>query len=390
MAPLIYRGSRLIGAASVVGLLGVALSGVGFAVAPDRMAFAWLSALGAAVSLALGALVFLLGVHTAGAEWPVAVRRLAEGIAGAFPVLALAFIPVALNAARLYIWVDPPESLDEHLRHLIEHKRPYLEPSFFVVRAGLYFAVWIFVRLMLRRWSFAGDTGASGAHDATARAFSAAMLPLVGLTATFAAFDWLMSLEPAWLSSIYGLSWIAGGFVASLGLIALLARGADEGGVIEGLTPSHFHALGRLLFAFSIFWAYLAFFQTLLIELPDLPEEVTHDLRRRGQWTAVGWIVVAARFVVPFFLLLPRAMKRDARVLAVLGVVALVGHCVDGYRLVMPVHSPAATPSWTDLAALAALGGLGVAHCAWRLRGRALVPLGDARLARALAYRSPS
>lgn len=382
-----FRGGRLLAVAGALGLGGLSLTALGLAVAPARALFAWLAAFTFVASVALGALCFLLIVHAAASTWPVAVRRLTEAVAGTFPLLALAFVPVVVGAAHIYPWAHPEAVEDPHLRHLIAHKAPYLNVPFFALRGAFYLAVWIAVSALLRRWSFAADESAPSRQQ-QARALSAAALPLVGLTLTFAAFDWLMSLEPAWFSSVFGIYWFAGGFVASLALLAALAEAARRGPLAAAITTSHFHALGRLVFAFSIFWAYIAYFQALLIQIANKPEEVTFYLHRiEGGWAAVAWLLAGGRFAVPFLLLLPRATKCMPRLMAALGLFLVVTHYLDCYWLVMPLAPTRHV--WIDLAALVGLTGTAVAFAAWRLRGHALLPLGDPRLEEALAYRSP-
>jgi hypothetical protein len=222
------------------------------------------------------------------------------------------------------------------------------------------------------------------------RSFSAAALPPVALALTFAAFDWLMSLQPFWMSSIFGVYYFAGGFVASIGLIAVLAQVAAHTGTAP-VRPAHFHALGRLMFGFTVFWAYIAFFQALLIALPNRPEEVVFYTRRlEGGWSPVAYLIIAVRFVVPFFVLLPRSIKFKGRWLAWVGAGLIVGHYLDVYWLVMPLqpgHGPLPGP-W-DAAALCALAGtMGLAAAGW-LRGKAVVPVGDPLLDQSIAYRSP-
>jgi hypothetical protein len=284
--------------------------------------------------------------------------------------------------------------LSEHESHALAHKQAYLNGPFFLARAAAYVVIWGVAALVLCGRSVRRDRGAPAPEEAVAhraeRAFSAAFLPIVCLALTFAAFDWLMSLQPFWMSSIFGVYVFAGGFVASLGLIALLAHAAASAGVAP-IRPPHFHALGRLMFGFTIFWAYIAFFQALLIALPNRPDEVVFYVQRlAGGWRAVAWALIAARFVIPFFVLLPRAIKFRGRAMAWVGAGLVLGHYLDVYWLVMPVqsgHGP--LPGVWDVSALLALGGTYALSAAWWLRGKHLVPDGDPLLEQSIAYRSP-
>ena len=235
-----------------------------------------------------------------------------------FPVLAVLFVPIALGLEHVYVWADPPADLSAHERHVLHAKAGWLNAPGFVIRSVLYLAVFAIAAEVLRRWSRARDGVVPGA-DAEAeqrrfRMFAAAMLPPVGLAITFAAFDWLMSLQPSWFSSMFGVYYFAGGFGAGIAVLAILARHLYATTVPGTITPHHFHALGRLLFAFVVFWAYTSYFQGFLIQIADRPNEVTFYLvRLRGGWDLVLWAVLIAHFALPFLLLLPRRLKLRPR-----------------------------------------------------------------------------
>jgi hypothetical protein len=419
-APLIFEGRR-----STWVMFGVALAGwvvvlIGLQVARVQTHFAYLTAFAFVTSIALGALIFLMTTYVVGATWNASVRRLNECIVSVMPVLAVCFLPIAFGLHDLYLWTESASSLPEHEQHLLAHKQAYLNPPFFIARAALYFALWTLAALALCRWSVRRDVltrpdegppaglpptethppvpASASPHAASPalephareRAFSSVGLPLVALALTFAAFDWLMSLQPFWMSSIFGVYYFAGGFVASIGLLVALAHAAARSGS-DLIRPSHFHALGRLMFGFTVFWAYIAFFQALLISLPNRPEEVVFYLRRlEGGWRGVAWALLALRFLVPFFVLLPRDIKFRGHVMAVVGLGLVAGQYLDMYWLVMPIgseHGP--HPTLWDLAALCAVAGTcGVAGALW-LRGKAIVPIGDPVLEQSVAYRSP-
>lgn len=380
-------------------LLGVGLLGwtgvlVGLSVARAATHFAYLAAFAFVTSIALGALVLLMTTYVVGARWSAVIRRLNECVVSVLPVLAVCFLPIAFGLDDLYVWMADAGTFPEPERQLITHKQAYLNAPFFLTRAALYFVLWGLGAWLLCRWSVQRDRGVPGAASpaphARERAVSAALLPLVSVALTFAAFDWLMSLQPLWVSSIFGVYYFAGGFVASLGLLAALAHAAARGGA-EQIRPPHFHALGKLMFGFTVFWAYIAFFQAMLINLANRPDEVSFYVRRLdGGWRNVAWMLLMVRFVVPFFVLLPRAIKFDGRALALVGGLLVAGQYLDMYWLVLPVagrHGP--LPSIWDLSALCALlGTTGVAAASW-LRGRAIVPIGDPLLEPSARYRSP-
>lgn len=377
---------------ALVGWVGLAL---GFTSDPRASFFAYLAAFCFVASIALGALIFLMITYVVGATWNVAIRRLNESIAGVFPVLAVLFLPLAFGISEIYLWATPTQHLSEHQRHLLEHKAPYLNLPFFLVRSLLYFAIWIVCAWLLRSWSFRTDRVENrtepGARNSRERTFSAALLPLVGLALTFAAFDWLMSLQPFWFSTMFGVYYFAGGFVASFGLLSIMSFVAAQRAAKDVIRPPHFHALGRLMFGFTIFWAYCAFFQAMLMQLADKPEEVEFYLKRLEHgWDYVAGFLFLGRFVLPFLFLLPRAIKLRANVMAAVGAWLVFCHYVDVYWLVLPVleaHGP--VPNAWDVSALLAVSGSCVAFGAWRVSGRAVVPVGDPALAQSIRYRSP-
>lgn len=398
----LFRGERALLSAVAVACVG--WSGLGLALVLGRRAawFSYLVAFAFVVTTLLGALLFLMIHHAAGALWNVVVRRLNEAIVGALPLLALLFVPLAFALRDLYPWAGDARALSPEAHVLWEHRRAYLNPPFFVARACGYFVVWSLVAAVLRNRSFARDRAGSAApasaEDAEApaavseRTLSSAFLPITALTFTFATFDWLMSLDPIWFSTIFGVYVFAGGFVASIGLLTAVAFLAERAGYMAGaLRPPHYHALGRLMLAFSIFWAYAAFFQALLIQSADKPDETGfYLLRLDGGFSWLTALVVVVRFVVPIVLLLPRAPKFDGRKMALAGVWILAGHYLDAYWLVAPLDAAhRAWPGLGDLAALAAVGGVSVAYGTWRLRGRALIPISDPGLASSIRYRSP-
>jgi hypothetical protein len=395
---LIFEDRNVLRVALVVSVLGWLGLGIGFSIDRVGSYFAYLTAFAFVASIALGALIFLMTTYVVNARWNVAIRRLNESIVSVFPLLAILFVPIAFGLNDLYVWAAPPPDLPEHELHLLHHKQAYLNQPFFLLRSGGYFVLWISSAFLLCRWSLRRDAlgvapaPASADEHARERVFSSALLPLVALALTFAAFDWLMSLQPFWVSTIFGVYYFAGGFVASFGLLSLLAYAAQRSAAADVIRPAHFHALGRLMFGFTIFWAYIAFFQALLIALPDRPEETVFYLRRlAGGWDVSTALLGIVRFVVPFFLLLPRRIKFNGRAMAMLGAWILAGHYLDMYWLVMPMydaHGP--LPNLWDLSALCAVAGLSTAFAAWRLQGRAIVPMGDPLLPQSIEYRSPT
>jgi hypothetical protein len=343
---------------------------------------AYLAAWVAVATVAAGALVVLLIGYAANAKWPTALRRVTEAIAAALLPCAILFVPLVMFARDAWPWVDHPT-------HAVWHAMPA-----FVARSCAYLAIFIVPAELLRRWSRRRDQApeppARGEQRVLdrERGFASAWLPPVGLALTFAAFDWVMSVQPAWTSSVFGLYVSIGALASGLALVIALAARATPGGALP-ITGSHFHAAGRLLHAFVIVWAYLAFFQAMLIQIANKPEEVTFFIARlHDGWRFVTVLLVIGMFAVPFPLLLSRRFKFRPRFMAGIAVVVLVAHYLDAYWMIVPPVADAA-PSWTDLAAACAVIGLTTCAAVWRARGVPLVPTGDPYLEQALAYESP-
>ena len=387
---VIFRGgARLLRAALVlaaVGLLGLV---IGAFVDRRQLFYAYLTAYAYAVSIAGGALIFLMIGHAMNAGWPVVVRRLTETIAASWPLLALLFIPILFGIHEIYPWARPETLSDEATRGLVHAKRAYLNVPFFVVRSAVYLAVCTGVSVLLRRWSLARDANPETDVTWRLRALSAGALPAVGVTFSFASFDWLMSLTPAWFSTMYPVYWFAGGFVAALALLTVLTFAAQEEGLLPEISLSHYYALGRMLLAFVIFWAYAAYFQFFLIWIANRPDEVTFFVDRvRGSWRTLSVVLVVVQFVAPFFVLLSYRVKHRPPQLAAVAAWILAAHYLDVHWLVMPSARPQTPFHWLDLAALLAIGGACTAFSVTRLRGRAILPLHDPALPRAVRYES--
>ncbi len=383
-----WASPRATGLALAAAVIGGVLWVLGAMASPGQAFFSYLAAYTFALEIALGALALLMIEHLIAAGWFVAVRRVVETIAATLPVFALLFIPVAIGAHALYPWTTPA-ALDSHARLLVEKKAAWLNLPFFLVRAAIYLACWAVLSELLWRWSVRQDETGDARWTARQRAISGPGLIALAFTLTFAAFDWVMSLAPTWYSTIFGVIVFAGGVTAALGLSAwMLAAGAGRGTFGGAITADHFSAVGKMLFTFVIFWAYVSFCQLLIIWIADVPEEVTWYVPRlTGSWLWLGVALALGHFAAPFFLLLSYQLKRRASVLAGIGAWILAMHYVDIYWIVMPqLHRGGVHPHWLDLAALAAVTGVACAYGTWRVRGAAPLAIGDPLLAASLEY----
>jgi hypothetical protein len=363
-------------------LVGAGLAAIEFALDTTRAWFAYLNAWNYGVSICIGALVLLMAGHASKASWMVVTRRLTESVVTVMPLYLLLFIPIALALPHIYPWAShsPPAAM----REAIEHKRSWLNPPFFVLRSLFYFLVFIVVGGLLRAWSKANDERPTYDRVKRMRALGGGALPLVALTLTWASFDWTMSLQPDWWSTIYGLYFFSGGFVGALALLCVLLHYSRRA------TADHAQAVGRLLFAMIIFWAYMSFSQLLIYWIADVPDEITYyKVRTTGSWAAVSAVLVFCHFFIPFFFLLSRQLKRHKSYLVSVGGYMLAMHFVDAYWLVLPAHDAAgARPDVGDLGCLLFVGGLSCAWSAWAYTRAAPLPLHAPELAKGLDYQA--
>jgi hypothetical protein len=360
----------------------------GYATDPRQFYASYLTGYMYFLTIALGAAFFVMLQHLTGAVWSVTVRRLMETVMATLPLAALLFVPIAAGLPTLYEWARPEfYSSDPDLRF----KMIFFSPVFFFARAAVYFAVWCALAISLYRRSVAQDR--SGGIDAIRKSvyWSAPGLVLLFVTVTMAAVDWLMSLEPNWYSTIFGIYIFAGGALAFIAALILISLAFRRGGVLaDSITVEHYHDLGKWLFVLVIFWAYIAFSQYLLIWYANLPEEtVWFKHRLEGNWRWVSASLLLGNFILPFLLLIARGAKRNLRLLGSVSALILLMHFVNLHWVIMPtVHHHGFHLHWLDLAAMVGVGSAyGLVF--WRLlRRHALIPVGDLRLGRSLSHQT--
>lgn len=387
--------ARVIRAALGAAVVGGVLCAIGLFTDMHRTLLSYLFAYVVVLTIVLGCLIQVMMSNVTGAHWFVVLRRISLDLASPLPALALLLVPILIGVHILYSWATPG-TLPPAAAAIVDLKRAWLNVPFFEARAVFYLAVWLTCGELLRRWSLRQDTTAGtemAAATRRVRVASAIGLIAVGFTFTFAAFDWMMSLDPAWYSTIYGVYVFAGGFLAALALMAVVAYGARRGSAVvcAAVTPEHFGALGKLLLTFVIFWAYIAFSQYLVIWIGDIPADTPWYLSRaRGSWGVLALVVLAGQFALPFIALLSRSFKRRPGALALLGAWLLLMHVLDMYWLVLPAAEPDGMhPSWLDVAALLFIGGCTVATTVWRASGAAALPRGDPYLSISARYQEP-
>jgi hypothetical protein len=368
--------------ALAVGVAGLAACALGAFLDPGAFFPSYLFGYLFWLGIALGSLAIVMLYHLVGGAWGFPIRRLLESAALTLPLLALLFVPLLFGLGELYAWARPAAVAADPL---LQHKQPYLNPPFFIVRAAIYFGLWIGLAYFLSRWSLQQDATDDPALGQRMRYLSRFGLVAYMLTVTFASIDWVMSIEPDWYSTIYGLIYVAGqglaGFSVAIISAALLK---DRQPLARVITPDTFGDLGGLLMTFVMFWAYVAFSQFLLVWSGNLPEEVIwYEHRIHGGWNWVIIFVIAFQFAGPFLLLLARQAKRTAWSLAALALAILLVHLADLFWLVVPPFRQAGISlHWLDAAAPIGIGGIWLAAFAWLLGRRPLLPLRDPREAR--------
>jgi hypothetical protein len=373
-------------------LLGLVVIVVGFVVDAPRTFLAYLTAFSAFTAIGLGALAFLLIVHAMGAKWPLVIRRQTEALATSLFLMAILFVPIAFGLDDLYLWARAQEvDLPHHVAIVLEKKQAYLDERFFLIRTVIYFALWLVPLLLLLSWSGRISTEENPtALKTRMRLLSSAFLPFVGIGLTFAAFDWMMSLHPEWYSSIFGIYYFASGILPAIAVVTIVTERLDRAGPLaRRVNTSHYYALGRLLFAFVVFWAYITFFQFFIIWMVNRPESVAWYVARvASPWGALAIFLVFAHFVIPFALLLPYRMKRRSRFLSLIAGWILIVHYLHVHWIVVPSAPDALPLHWVDFGALLLFAGAVFALVTWRLQAQPLLPVGDPDLLRALEYRS--
>ena len=369
--------------------LAVALGMLALGSAASRFAHAYLLGISFCLSISLGAMFFVILQHLTHARWSVTARRLAELLASPIPMLGILFVPVLLSmfagSGALYHWNDAEAVAADAL---LQHKTPFLNAPFFAVRCVIYFAAWMVMSRFFLRNSVALDDGNAEAISRMRRYSGPAML-VYALTVNFAAFDLLMSLDPHWFSTIYGVYFFGDCAVAFFATLPLLVMFVQSRGVLkEAVTVEHFHDFAKLLFGFVFFWSYIAFSQYMLIWYANIPEETGwFSVRQNHGWGYVSLVLLIGHFALPFAGLMSRSVRRNRRLLAGWCVFLLAVHAVDLYWLIMPSVSPgAATPAGVDLLCLLGVSLIWLGALLRGLLKHQLLSTGDPNLETSLAF----
>jgi hypothetical protein len=350
---------------------------------PDEFYRAYLVSFMLILGLALGSMAIIMIRHLTGGGWGVVIRRIQGAAMRTLPLLAALFVPmiVAVLQHRVYIWAQPLDNItDKHLRdHLKDITQNYLTTKGFIYRAIFYFAIWNLLSYLLSKWSKQGDS--PGAPDNTDRfkTIAGPGLILYGFTVSFAAIDWIMSLDPSWVSTIFGLVVLIGQVLAAMCFAVIIERILyDYKPMSDMLKPDFVHDHGKWMLAFIMVWAYFNYSQWLIIWAGNLPNEITYYMRRlNGGWGYVGLFIVIFHFAVPFAILLSRPFKRNIRKLVWLAAWVLLMRYVDLFWIIEPNFSKTVTVTLADIVVPIALAGIWLAYFFYNLSGLPLLPIYD-------------
>lgn len=380
--PEVARLQRL---SLIVGIVGLLALGAGLLVEPVQFWRSYLVGYLLWAGIAIGSLVLLMLQHLTGGGWGLVIRRVLEAATRTLPLMLLLFIPILLGAHSIYSWTHP-EEIAAHPS--LQEKSRYLNLKFFSVRALIIFGIWLLLAFFLNRWSRQQDLTGDRQLAKRMRVLSGPGMVLFVFTVTVAAIDWVMSLDPEWSSTIFGLLFVAAWGLSALAFaIAFTAWLTKREPMRQVVAALHFHDLGKLLLALVMLWAYFAYSQYLIIWSGNLPEEIRWYLpRTHGAWGVIAVVVVILHFALPFLFLLSRRFKRDPHKLVIVAVLILIMRYVDLLWVVAP-NFPAAGfhLSWMDLVAPIGFGGVWLAAFSWQLGSWPLMPVNDPQLPSVLA-----
>ena len=365
----------------VVGAVFAVIAVIFAFIHPDEFYRAYLLGFMCWLRVALGSMAILMIRHLTGGGWGTVIRRILGAAMRTLPLLFLLFIPVFFGIHKLYIWAQPLGNIeDKHLReHLEQITQTYLTVNGFIIRAVFYFAVWNVLSFLLSKWSKETDSPNAPDNSGRFKAVSGPGLILYGFTISFAAIDWIMSLDPSWISTIFGLIILIGEVLSAMCFAVVVERILfDYKPMSEMLKPDFVHDHGKWMLAFIMVWAYFNFSQWLIIWAGNLPAEITFYLRRlNGGWGYIGMILVLFHFVIPFAMLLSRPFKRNIRKLVWVAVLLLFMGWLDLLWIIEPTFSKTLAISVADIVVPIAIGGIWLWYFFRNLASLPLLPAYD-------------
>jgi len=381
-----FESARFSGLSILLGLIAfvaLALCGAGAAIDPTQLSFSWLFAFAFYFTLCAGCFFWTLVHYATDAEWSVVVRRQLENIAVLLAVMAVFFLPILFLRHHLYEWMNIPPGKEATL----DSKRAYLNWNFFVVRAVVFFGFFIIASQLLRGLSVRQDRDGNPKFTIWMRKVAFASLPMFALFLTFGAFDWLMSLNYHWFSTMFGVYIFAGTAGSSMSLLVLVITALRKAGYLKDVvTKEHYHIMGKWMFAFCVFWAYIGFGQYMLIWYANMPEETQYFLIRNTEsWWTLSMLLVIGRFFGPFAILLLQSIKKHPHQLCYVAGWIVFMQMLDMYIVVLPaLHGTGVHLSLWDFMPLVGIGAA-LAFVYLRIVGKtSLFPVRDPRLVESL------
>ena len=364
-----------------VGILFGALAfGAGLMRDPQRIWFSFLTSFFYFLCLGLGGLFFASLQHASNAGWSVNIRRISESLAAFLPVGAIAAIVLVIGSKHIYTWLDPKEMAHDAV---LMAKHAYLNCGFFILRLVVFFGAWLIFSKLIIGNSIKQDQTGDEKFTVRNAALSVAFILVFSLSFSLFSVDTIMSLEPHWYSTIFGIYCFSGLFQSSLALITIITVYLVNQGLLRGLVnDNHLHDLGKFMKAFTVFYAYIAFSQFMLIWYANLPEETIFYLNRSsGTWLLISWSILIFKFIVPFLLLLPKWAKRNHSQLVLVAIIILIMQYVDVYWLVYPnLDSNNVLFGWQEIGIFMGFLGLFMLVVTRFLAKNNLVPIRDPRI----------
>jgi len=367
------------------GIAGLILSAIGYFINSDQFFFSYLTSFVFFTSLGLGALFLVMIHHLTRSEWGVVLRRIPEALSSNIIFWSLFFIPVLLGMHSLFHWTHEDVVANDHI---LQGKVPYLNIPFYIIRQLIFFVVWGYLGYRLHKSSVEQDVTGDWGLQTLQRRISGPGIPLFALAIAFASFDWLMSLDPHWFSTMFGVYFFAMSFQAIFPFLILFVFYLHRKGLLTNtIRDAHIHDLGNWMFAFTVFYAYIAFSQFLLIYYANMPEETLWYYHRlEGGYSIIAYSLLILRFVVPFLVLLNRPSKSNRNILTVMSVLILVMHFLELYWIIMPtLHEHGIHFSWLDITTFVGLGGIFMALFFRKFQKHSMVPKNDPKLANSMS-----
>ncbi len=363
-----------------VGVAGIIASLVGYFLNADQFFFSYLTSFTFLISISLGSLILIMIHHITKSDWGAVIRRIPESFSSNLWIWALFFIPVLLGMSNLYSWTNAEYVAADPI---MAGKTPYLNEPFFIIRQIIYFAIWGYFGYRLHQISVKMDHTRDWGLTALLRKLSAPGILIFSLTVAFASFDWLMSLDAHWFSTMFPVYFFAMSFQVIFPIIILFVFWMQNNGILTNvINKAHIYDLGAWFFGFTVFYAYIAFSQFLLQYYANIPEETLwFYFRLEGSWAIVTYVLLFGRFVIPFLLLLNRDTKHNRKLLTFASVLVIVLHFVEIHWIVMPVlHDHGMSLNWLDFATLIGLGGIFMGLFFQRFTSHNMIPVNDPNL----------